>query len=270
MRRLSWNVKFALSLSAATLALVGVNYVLFHHVKLVAWGDTFGFYALLDLALVPVQVLVTTLFINQILERRQRAEMMQKLHMVIGAFFSEVGYSLLRGIAALDRGCAVREHFIVKQGWDDARFAQARAAVKRYEYAVHATPDDLRLLRDLLVDKKTFLLGLLQNQSLLEHESFTDMLWAVTHLAEELEYRWDFDNLPKSDRLHLDLDIKRAYGALAVEWLSHMRHLKEQYPYLFSLAVRTNPLDPGATVTVNDDQAPFVEPEQQEEACASR
>lgn len=258
MKRLSWNTRFALWLSIATFGLVLLNYTLFHHVKLIAWGDTFGFYALLDLSLVPVQVLVTTLFINKILERRQRAEMMQKLHMVIGAFFSEVGDSLLRGITAMDSDCSARNYFLVKRSWTAEDYAEARRAITQYDYAVSATPEDLRRLVGLLAGKKSFLLGLLQNQILLEHESFTDMLWAVTHLAEELEYRSDFDNLPRADRLHLDLDIKRAYAALTVEWLDRMQHLQEAYPYLFSLAVRTNPLDPAASVVVADEPAPAV------------
>jgi hypothetical protein len=35
-----------------------------------------------------------------------------------------------------------------------------------------------------------------------------------------------------------------------VEWLDHVQHLQTAYPYLFSLALRTNPLDPNASVTV--------------------
>ena len=37
---------------------------------------------------------------------------------------------------------------------------------------------------------------------------------------------------------------------LVREWLSHMEHLKVDYPYLFSLAVRTNPFDPNASAEV--------------------
>ena len=37
-----------------------------------------------------------------------------------------------------------------------------------------------------------------------------------------------------------------AYGLLAGEWLRYMRHLMADYPYLYSLALRTNPLDPDA------------------------
>ena len=48
------------------------------------------------------------------------------------------------------------------------------------------------------------------------------------------------------------MDVKRAYTQLGVQWLDYLRHLQTQYPFLFSLAVRTNPLDPHASVTVTE------------------
>jgi hypothetical protein len=33
-------------------------------------------------------------------------------------------------------------------------------------------------------------------------------------------------------------------------WLDYVRHLKDGYPYLFSLAMRTNPLDETASPVV--------------------
>jgi len=44
--------------------------------------------------------------------------------------------------------------------------------------------------------------------------------------------------------------MKRAYHLLILEWLDYMKHLKTNYPYLFSLAVRTNPFDTNASVEV--------------------
>jgi hypothetical protein len=41
--------------------------------------------------------------------------------------------------------------------------------------------------------------------------------------------------------------MKRAYLLLISEWLAYLKHLKENYPYLFSLSVRTNPFDPNAS-----------------------
>ena len=41
--------------------------------------------------------------------------------------------------------------------------------------------------------------------------------------------------------------MQRGYVLLIKEWLAYMAHLKTRYPYLFSLALRTNPFDPFAT-----------------------
>ena len=49
---------------------------------------------------------------------------------------------------------------------------------------------------------------------------------------------------------HLSIDIRRAWLALLREWITHMEHLQTDYPYLFALAVRTNPFDPEASATV--------------------
>ena len=109
---------------------------------------------------------------------------------------------------------------------------------------------DLESLKNFLVKKRAFLLALLENQNLLEHESFTDLLWAVFHLTEELEGRINLKNLAVTDYEHICGDIQRAYRQLISQWLFYMRHLKADYPYLFSLAMRTNPFDSQATIQV--------------------
>jgi hypothetical protein len=47
-------------------------------------------------------------------------------------------------------------------------------------------------------------------------------------------------------------DINRGYRLLVFEWVTYMEHLKEHYPYLFSLAMRTNPFDPEAQAEIRD------------------
>ena len=98
--------------------------------------------------------------------------------------------------------------------------------------------------------KRDFLLRLLENPNLLEHDSFTDLLWAVFHLTEELSHRVDVKQLPEADYEHLSGDIERAYRLIISEWLDYMKHLKSNYPYLFSLSIRTNPFDQDASPEV--------------------
>ena len=118
----------------------------------------------------------------------------------------------------------------------------------------HAVMDlsgcDLEGLKNHLVQEKRFLLSLLGNQALLEHEAFAELLWAVTHLGEELEARRGLVDIPSSDAAHLANDARRAYTQLCAQWLDYVRHLQSDYPFLFSLAVRTNPFDPKAEAVV--------------------
>ncbi len=55
-----------------------------------------------------------------------------------------------------------------------------------------------------------------------------------------------------ADYQHLKVDAERVYNLLIFEWLEYMEHLMNNYPYLFSLAMRTNPFDPEATVEIKD------------------
>jgi len=185
------------------------------------------------------------------LNRREQQARLEKLNMVIGAFFSEVGTQLLRLFsAASPEAEAVRDNLLVTNEWDHAAFARVRRHLKGLEHDIDLQRLDLDELRDLLVAKRSFLVRLLENPALLEHGPFTDLLWAVFHLTEELDCRDDRTSLPASARHHLAGDIKRAYERLALQWLDYVRHLKDRYPYLFSLAVRTNPFDPNASPIV--------------------
>ncbi len=44
--------------------------------------------------------------------------------------------------------------------------------------------------------------------------------------------------------------MTRVYSQAVIEWLVYMQHLKKKYPYLFSLAMRTNPFDTNASPIV--------------------
>jgi hypothetical protein len=93
------------------------------------------------------------------------------------------------------------------------------------------------------MEKKDLLIRILENPTLLEHESFTELLRAVFHLSDELEFREDISQLPDTDYQHLANDIKRAYILLVHEWVDYVKYLKGNYPYLFSLTMRMNPFD---------------------------
>lgn len=196
-----------------------------------------------NLAFLPVYVIFVTLIIEQLMRERERQTIMRKLNMVIGVFFSEVGNRLLKELSAYVVMCEhLRNQLQVNGQWKAEDFQKAQGYLQSHDPRIDCSGCDKQQLKDFLVSKRSFLVGLLENQNLLEHEQFTDLLWSVFHLVEELDARQSFDTMPKSDLEHINGDIKRAFGYLSREWVDYMRHLKHDYPYLFSLAVRLNPM----------------------------
>jgi hypothetical protein len=204
-----------------------------------------------NLAFLPIYVLFVTLMVEKILKERERSVLLRKLNMVIGVFFSEVGTDLLRdfSIVLQNQGDSAA-HLRVDGSWARHDFREAMAYFKKTEISVDCSRGDLPAMKTFLLGKRSFLLGLLENQNLLEHDEFTDLLWAVFHLTEELDARQCLDGLPQSDLDHLAGDARRVFFSLTREWLRYMEHLMNDYPYLFSLAVRTNPMNPAARVEV--------------------
>ena len=222
-----------------------VQILVFHKTE-----DTF-FYMFQDLAFVPVQVLLVTLMLNQLFKRREQIALQKKLNMVIGVFYSEVGSHLLKFFSEFDaKDGELHSALRLATDWTGKDFKVAMDRVRAHEFAIDSKHGDLQAMREFLSGQKTFLLGLMGNPNLLEHESFTELLWAVFHLSEELSRRQNLDALPASDQAHISGDIKRSYTLLLSEWLAYNRHLKDDYPFMYSFVVRTNPFNPDAEVEV--------------------
>jgi hypothetical protein len=242
MKFLTWKIQLALALIGASAGLYGLNYLIFRDV---------GYMTRLFLAqlgFLPISVLLVTIILNQLMAQRAKTAKLAKLNMVIGAFFSEVGGALLKTLSAWDRHLPEFQPRVAHiSHWTEPDFAGFSQGLAESDFSIELKKGDLEALRDFLLQKRDFLLRLLENPNLLEHDSFSSLLLAVFHLTEELAQRSDLHRLSRPDQAHLAIDIQRGYVLLIQAWLAYMAHLKTRYPYLFSLALRTNPFDPFAT-----------------------
>jgi hypothetical protein len=231
------------SFLAASALLYYIHYLIYrdaHHIFI---------YLLGDVAYLPIEVLLVVVVLERLLARREKQAILQKMNMVIGAFFSEIGNHLLADlIRHFDNRDDICRHMNIASGWTTADFKRADAFAYHLKIDLDASKVDLVELKRFLGDKRSFLLTLLENPNLLEHDRFTDLLWATTHLDEELEARPSLQNMSEADLKHLAGDIQRMYDHLASEWLDYVQHLKANYPFLFSLVLRTHPFQakPGA------------------------
>ncbi|MFC1717923.1 potassium channel family protein [Candidatus Poribacteria bacterium] len=191
---------------------------------------------------------VITITTDMLLSKRGEQARLQQQNMVIGIFFSEVGTKLLALISGFSSNLdGIRREVIVDKDWNEQDFLMARERFENVDHGIDIRKGNAEELQKLLVDKRPLLVSLMQNPTLMEHESFTDLLRAVFHLTEELTYREDIMQLPDSDNAHLTGDAKRVQDLLVDQWLRYMEYLRDNYPYLFSLALRTNPFDEAAS-----------------------
>jgi hypothetical protein len=246
MQQVSKKILFGLALVFLSLFTYLLDYFIFRNAR-----DIF-FYTLMDIAFLFIQVLLVTFIIQELLDLREKQNRMEKLNTIIGVFFSEIGTDLLSYFSDLDANLgAIRSDLLVSTKWTEEEFLRVSKQLNTYRYKVEPAKLDLEKLRNFLIGKRDFLLIVMENPNLMEHERFTELLRSVFHVAEELKLRSTIEELPSEDCQHIAGDINRAYGLLVREWLSYMKHLKNNFPYLFSLAMRTNPFDQKASVVVH-------------------
>ncbi|MBN2031488.1 hypothetical protein JW824_14745 [bacterium] len=245
MKWSSWQILLGLFLITLSAIFYLIHFTIFHD------SHHIFIYLLGDVAFVPIEVLLVTLIIHKMLSAREKKALLHKMNMVIGTFFSEVGRELIQNLSIFNPHIETlnRDLKLVKE-WPAKKFDELSDLLRKFEYTIKIQKSDLKRLKQYLIGKRDFLLQLLGNPNLLEHDTFTNLLWAVFHLTDELSQREKIDQLPDSDLNHLSGDIKRVYHLLVSEWLDYMQHLKDHYPYLFSLAMRTNPFDHDASPVV--------------------
>ena len=237
MKKLDWRVKFSVLLILSSVLLYSFHYFIFrdaHHIFIVLVGE---------LAFIPIEVLLVSLVIDRVIKEREREGLIEKLNLIIGVFFNEVGTTILKYCTSIDSHVDdIANFLIVEPSWEEKDFKKALEKCKNYNYEIEFYKVDLEKMNEFLLSKREFLLKLLENPNLLEHETFTHLLTAVFHLEDELSSR-NLSELRDEEKEHLEIDIKRVYEASVSQWVLYMKHLKNTFPYLFVTAMSNNPFD---------------------------
>ena len=237
MKKFDWRVRFSVVLIISSVSLYCFHYFVFRDAQHIFT------YLLGDLAFIPIEVLLVSLVIDRVIKIRERQGLIEKLNLIIGVYFNEVGTTILKYCTSIDLSVDdISKFLIVKPSWLDRDFKKALEKCKNYDYEIEFHKIDLEKMNEFLISKRGFLLRLLENPNLLEHETFTHLLTAVFHLEDELSTR-NLSQLRQDEKEHLEIDIKRVYGASVSQWVLYMKHLKNTFPYLFVTAMSNNPFD---------------------------
>ncbi|MCY6369903.1 hypothetical protein [Clostridium ganghwense] len=238
MKKYKDQISLAIILLISSILLYTINYMMFHDIHHILVFLTE------DLAFIPIEILIVTLIIDKFIERREKRKLFQKLNMLIGVFFNEVGEEMLRLFINADPNVdKIRNKLIVTNGWKDEDYKKIKEITKSYEYKIISKKIYLDNIEALLCNNKEFFIKLLENPILLEHETFTELLQALFHLYGEVITRRRTPHLIEQDIQHIGGDVERAYALLAYEWVIYMQYLQNEYPYLFYTAMIHNPYD---------------------------
>lgn len=236
MKKIRWQIIFAVVLTVVSALLFTAHFFMFH--------DAYNifFYLFHGVAFIPIQVIIVGLILDRIIEKKENEKLLKKLNMVIGLFFSEVGHNFVSEVSKHDKNLENSiELFNIKGTQSLKEICEVKDNLKSYKGELEIDIAALVKIREMLLKKRDFLVKLLENPILLEHDTFTELLMSVFHISEEFVYRCDIEHLSDEDVKHLANDVARAYNYIVTEWIVYIIYLKKEYPYLYNSAILTNP-----------------------------
>jgi hypothetical protein len=192
------------------------------------------YYSLMSLCFIPINILAVTLVFEKLVERRAKLERLSKLNMLVGLFFSELGFVLLKLIVAGDEKIQS-----LRLDFSDLKDAQSKLI--SHDHILNFEKIDYTELKKLVIESRDILSNLISNESLLEHETFSDLLMTLMHLRDEIIFIQHKKHLSADDSSHIKGDLTRVYKALTFQWINYLSHLKQFYPYQYSGAIKFNP-----------------------------
>lgn len=247
-----WKIKFSLLMVVLIIIIYGSNYLVLGD------GEHIISYVWTHLGFIPVDILVVAFLLEGIIERKEKEAILEKLDMLMSTFFSEVGNDLISQLSTANRNKASTAGLKSIKNWDDEDYENKLEELKNspVEFLADVAPENkeefLENLRELLANKREFIINLINNPNLLEKEEFTSLINAILHLDEELEHRKDLALVNDTDFGHLNGDMNRVYNILVHEWVYYLRYLNKHHPYMIALMIRTNPFDEDASVYVTE------------------
>ena len=247
-----WKIKFSIIMVIAIIIIYGSNILVLkdpEHVISYIWTH---------LGFIPVDILIVAFVLDEIIAKKEKEAMMEKLDMIMSTFFSEVGNDLISQLSSVNKHKADTNYLESIKGWNDKDYENKLKEIKNINipFKADVAPEDreeyLTNIRELLINKREFIVGLLNNPNLLEKEEFSKLLTAVLHLDEELEHRPDLSKVTDVDFNHLNGDMERIYNILIHEWIYYLKYLNKHYPYMIALIIRTNPFDADSDAYVKE------------------
>ena len=112
-KRLTWKAKFSILMVILIIIIYGSNYLVLgdaEHIISYIWTH---------LGFIPVDILIVAFLLDEIIERKEKEAMLEKLDMLMSTFFSEVGNDLINQLSTVNKYKASTENLKSIKNWND-------------------------------------------------------------------------------------------------------------------------------------------------------
>lgn len=225
------KIRYYFVISFILIALSAVMFLI--HYLVFGQALNTAYYSLMNLCFIPINSLVVTIILEKFIDYRAKKDRIEKINMLVGIFFTEVGGKLMHLIIDSDKDA---KNYITN--FEDLN--NIKKCLNEYDYKVDMNNIDLCLIKNILLDNNNLFVTLISNENVFQHQIFTDLLMSVVHLRDEIIFMEKDDNLELNIN-HLENDVIRVYKNISIQWISYLEYLNKSYPFLYNNAIRVNP-----------------------------
>ena len=225
------KIRYYFVISFILIALSSIMF--FIHYLIFGQALNTAYYSLMNLCFIPINSLVVTIMLEKLIDYRSKKDRIEKINMLVGIFFTEVGGKLMHFIIDADKDA---KNYITN--FEDLN--KIKKCLYEYNYKVDMKYIDLCAIKNILVEHNNLFVTLISNESILQHQIFTDLLMSVIHLRDEIIFI-EKDKDSGFNINHLENDVIRVYKNISIQWISYLEYLNKSYPFLYNNAIRVNP-----------------------------
>ena len=225
------KIRYYFVISFILIALSSIMF--FIHYLIFGQALNTAYYSLMNLCFIPINSLVVTIMLEKLIDYRAKKDRIEKINMLVGIFFTEVGGKLMHFIIDADKDA---KNYITN--FEDLN--KIKKCLYEYNYKVDMNYIDLCAIKNILVEHNNLFVTLISNESILQHQIFTDLLMSVIHLRDEIMFM-EKDKESGFNTNHLENDVIRVYKNISIQWISYLEYLSKSYPFLYNNAIRVNP-----------------------------
>ncbi len=222
--------KVVLSLTVVSVIIYVLQIMIFHD------SQTTAFYIFQDLAFLPLSIAIATVVVGEIYSRKEKADRLERTKMITSTFFTNVGARLMMQMLSAAQNQQLVRQIMFADATSETDYQELCNRIHGEQIKLDMSADLYDGVRTVLEEQSTALLILGNNPVLLEHESFTDMLWGLYHLRDEFRLRGSYENLSQTDRDHLEEDFERVFKLMLINRESNVHFLAETFPNYYNAA----------------------------------